>query len=182
MSLHEIVLPETKPETEWVRGRALQKVSPIYSHARLQGLIGAALMDWADAGEHGRAGTDWRFRVAPPGKIVRPLVPDVAYLSFATLPRDASPAAYEVPLGSPTVAVEILSPDDRPRDVADKIDTYLCAGSAAVVVVDPIRTTFAVHDPNQPVPRLVSPPETFTHPALPGFALDLAALFARARR
>ena len=25
MSLHEIVLPETKPETEWVRGRALQK-------------------------------------------------------------------------------------------------------------------------------------------------------------
>jgi hypothetical protein len=26
MSLHEIVLPETKPETEWVRGRPLAKV------------------------------------------------------------------------------------------------------------------------------------------------------------
>ncbi len=36
MSLHEIVLPETKPETEWVRGRALQKVSPRYRHARCQ--------------------------------------------------------------------------------------------------------------------------------------------------
>jgi hypothetical protein len=28
MGIHEIVLPETKPETEWVLGRALQKVSP----------------------------------------------------------------------------------------------------------------------------------------------------------
>jgi hypothetical protein len=27
MSLQEIVLPETKPETEWVRGRALQFVA-----------------------------------------------------------------------------------------------------------------------------------------------------------
>jgi hypothetical protein len=35
MSLHEIVLPETKPETEWVRGRALQKVSPTLRHDAL---------------------------------------------------------------------------------------------------------------------------------------------------
>jgi Uma2 family endonuclease len=35
MALHEIVLPETKPETEWVRGRPLQKVSPQRTHSRL---------------------------------------------------------------------------------------------------------------------------------------------------
>ena len=28
-ALREIVLPETKPETEWLRGRAVQKVSPL---------------------------------------------------------------------------------------------------------------------------------------------------------
>jgi Uma2 family endonuclease len=28
MSLNEIVLPETKPETEWILGRPVQKVSP----------------------------------------------------------------------------------------------------------------------------------------------------------
>jgi uncharacterized repeat protein (TIGR03803 family) len=33
MPLHEIVLPETKPETEWVCGRALQKVSPQRTHS-----------------------------------------------------------------------------------------------------------------------------------------------------
>jgi len=47
MALPEIVLPETKPETEWVSGRALQKVSPTRTHGRLQLLLGAALDAWA---------------------------------------------------------------------------------------------------------------------------------------
>jgi Uma2 family endonuclease len=179
MSLHEIVLPSTKPETEWVRGRALQKVSPTYSHASLQALIASALRDWADAGDHGRVGTEWRFRVAPPGEIVRPLVPDIGYLSYATLPREASATEFEVPLGAPTVAVEILSPDDRVRDVAHKIATYLAAGGAAVVVVDPNGATLAVHDSEGT--RSLSAGDTFAHGALPGFGLDISALFERAR-
>jgi Uma2 family endonuclease len=179
MSLHEIVLPETKPETEWVRGHALQKVSPTYSHARLQALICCALSEWAEAGGYGRVGPEWRFRVAPPGEMVRPFVPDIAYLAYATLSRDASPADFEVPLGAPTVAVEILSPDDRPHDVAHKIATCLAAGSAAVVVVDPIGATFAVHDHRGA--RSLSAGDSFTHDALPGLVLDIAVLFERAR-
>jgi Uma2 family endonuclease len=180
MSLHEIVLPETKPETEWVRGRALQKVSPIYSHARLQTLIASMLSDWADAADLGRVGTEWRFRVAPPGEIVRPLVPDVAYLSYEALPRDAAPEAYEVPLGAPTVAVEVLSPDDRPRDLAHKIRVYLAAGSAAVIVVDPPTATIDVHDRGGT--HRYRAGDTIAHDALPGFELDVRRLFERARR
>jgi hypothetical protein len=37
MSIHEIVLPETKPETAWILGRAVRKVSPFRTHALLQG-------------------------------------------------------------------------------------------------------------------------------------------------
>ncbi len=180
MSLHEIVLPETKPETERVRGRALQKVSSIYSHARLQTLIASMLSDWADAGDLGRVGTEWRFRVAPPGEIVRPLVPDVAYLSYEALPRDAAPEAYEVPLGAPTVAVEVLSPDDRPRDLAHKIRVYLAASSAAVIVVDPSGATIDVHDRNGTHRHRAG--DVLTHAALPGFELDVRRLFERARR
>ncbi|HTJ28718.1 MAG TPA: Uma2 family endonuclease [Candidatus Limnocylindria bacterium] len=179
MALHEIVLPETTPETEWVRGRPLQKVSPTYDHARLQGLLFTALDAWADAGTLGRVATEWRFRVAPPNAIVRPLVPDVAFLSYADLPADAPREAVQVPLGAPTVAVEILSPDDRAADVADKIATYLAAGTAAVLVVDPSDETIAVHDGTPHVRRVR---ETLTHAALPGFTLDVAALFARAKR
>jgi Uma2 family endonuclease len=89
MALHEIVLPETTPETEWVRGRALQKVSPTYDHAVLQRLLATQIGAWSDAGVHGRVGTEWRFRIAPPGEIVRPFVPDVGFITYEALPLDA---------------------------------------------------------------------------------------------
>ena len=177
VSLHEIVLPETKPETEWVRGRALQKVSPTYDHAILQRLLSSALGDWADAGGHGRVGPEWGFRVAPPGAVARPLVPDVGYLSYAVLPQDVDRDLLQVPLAAPTVAIEILSPDDRMPDVADKITTYLAAGTSAVVVVDPRTRTVAVHD--EAGTRTLHTGDALTHPALPGFSLDLAAMFSR---
>ena len=177
--MHEIVLPETKPETEWVRGRALQKVSPTYSHAVLQRLLATAFGAWADEGERGRVGTEWRFRIAPPGEVVRPLVPDVSFMAYADLPIDAPRSAIELPLGAPTVAVEILSPDDRRADVEDKIATYLRAGTRLVVVVDPNREAVHVHDGAR---RTLHAGEALTHDALPGFALDVGALFARAQR
>jgi Uma2 family endonuclease len=179
MALHEIVLPETKPETEWVRGRAVQKVSPTYDHAVLQRLLATRIGAWSDDGGHGRVGTEWRFRVAPPGEIVRPLVPDVGFLSYEALPADAPHDIVQVPLAAPTVAVEILSPDDRTPDVEHKIATYLRAGTSAVIVVDPQRQTIAVHGEDITVLRAG---DVLTHPALPGFALDVGDLFARAMR
>jgi Uma2 family endonuclease len=180
MSIHEIVLPETKPETEWVRGRALQKVSPKFRHGSLQGLLFMALRTWADAGAHGRVAIEWRFRVAPPGKIVRPLVPDVGYLSYDALPADAPDDVVDTPLGSPTVAVEVLSPGDRRADVDHKISTYLAAGTEAVIVVDPLVETVAVHDKAKI--RVLRAGDALSHGALPGFTLDVADLFARAKR
>ena len=178
MSLHEIVLEETKPETEWVRGRALQKVSPTYRHALCQRRLAAALGAWAEEGGHGRVGTEWRFRVTPPGEVTRPLVPDVAYLSYGTLGRNAPLEELDVPRLAPTVAIEILSPDDREIDVLDKVQTYRAAGTVAVLVVDPAHESATVRDVTGV--RTVRPPERLVHAALPGFSLDLAALFSLA--
>jgi Uma2 family endonuclease len=173
----EIVLPETKPETEWVRGRALQKVSPTYRHSALQSLFVIALHPWAEG--RGRVATEWRFRVAPPGEIVRPLVPDVSYLSYDRLGPEADDAA-QVPLGAPSVAVEILSPDDRARDVRDKVATYLRAGTDAVIVVDPKTETIRAESGNG-VTRF-GLGEIVTHWSLPEFHLDVSDYFARAKR
>lgn len=180
MSLHEIFLPHTKPETEWVRGRALRKMNPTYSHARLQALIVMAFTEWADAGHHGRVGPEWRFRVTPADGPTRPLVPDVAYLSYDALPSDALPDAFEVPYAAPTVAVEIHSPDDRPNDLRDKIRTYLAAGSSVVIVVDPLSRTFEAFDASGRHTYVAG--GVFSHDALPEFALDIDNLFMRASR
>src|SRR5262249_31954960 len=154
----EIVLPATTPETEWVRGRALQKVSPTYRHARLQMLLATALGRWA--ADRGRVGTEWRFRVNPPGSVIRPLVPDVAYLSYDRVPR-ADDAAAQVPLGSPDIAVEVLSPDDRKPDVREKVGTYLAAGCLLVMVVHPDKEQIVAIDDGPP--RRFKRGDIFTH-------------------
>ncbi len=122
MSQTEIILPETKPETEWVRGRPLQKVSPQRTHSLLQVALAMQIGRWAE--RRGEIGTEWRFRVAPPGEVRRPLVPDVSYVSNERL-RPLTDAEIEIPPLAPDVAVEILSPDDRRIDIDDKISVYL---------------------------------------------------------
>ncbi len=177
MAQYEIVLPETKPETEWVRGRPLQKVSPQRTHARLQGALMMQLDRWA-AGR-GEVGPEWRFRVAPPGEVRRPLVPDVAYVSNERL-RPLSDQELESPPLAPDVAVEILSPDDRRTDVDDKVDVYLRAGSSLVIVVDSARRAVELHDGARTV-RL-DEFGTIEHAALPGFLYPVRELFAVLRR
>lgn len=119
MALEEIVLPITDPETEWVRGRALQKMSPKRNHARVQLAFGSALANWARG--RGEVGTEWRFRIAVPGEARRPLVPDIAFVAFDRL-RGLGEDDVQTPAFAPNVAVEVLSPGDDPRDTADKVD------------------------------------------------------------
>ena len=177
MAQYEIVLPETKPETEWVRGRPLQKVSPQRTHSRLQGALTMQLDRWA-AGR-GEVGPEWRFRVAPPGEVRRPLVPDVAYVSNERL-RPLSDTELEIPPLAPDVAAEILSPDDHRIDVDDKIDVYLRAGSSLAIVVDPQQHAIELHDREKTV-RL-DEAGTIEHWALPEFSYPVRELFSVLRR
>ncbi|MFZ0364918.1 MAG: Uma2 family endonuclease [Candidatus Cybelea sp.] len=177
MSIREIVLPETEPETEWVRGRPLQKVSPQRTHSLLQGALTMQLNRWAHG--RGEAGPEWRFRVAPPGEVRRPLVPDVAYVSDERL-RPLSDEELEVPPLAPDISVEILSPDDRRVDIDSKIDVYLRAGSLLVIVVDPQSRAVELHDRDKMV-RL-DENGIVEHWALPQFWYPVRELFAVLRR
>ncbi len=71
-----------------------------------------------------------------PGGNVRS--PDVSFVARGRFPNDE-----QVPEGfgdlAPDLAVEVLSPDDRSRDVLDKVGEYLQAGVRLVLVVDPKR-------------------------------------------
>jgi Uma2 family endonuclease len=173
MATADIVLENTEPETEWVRGRALQKMSPTRSHSLLQGALSSALREWA--GSRGEVGPEWRFRVAPPGEPARPLVPDVAYVAVERL-KGLTGGDLEVPRLTPDVVVEILSPGDRRVDVDDKIATYLAAGAALIIVVDPKARTLELHDPSAVV--TLAEGQSLTHVALPGFELSVGKLFA----
>lgn len=168
-----IKLPEAKPAFEWVNGRALQKVSPKQRHGLAQLRFAAALDLWAQATGSGTVATEWRFHIQPPGEIRRPLVPDVAFLSYARLPYREM-RAVEEPTIAPDAVVEVLSPDDRRADVDDKVRVYLAAGTRVVFLVDPKTETVTACDERG---RCQIQTSFIQHSALPGFKLKIKALF-----
>jgi Uma2 family endonuclease len=177
MSIHEIVLPETKPETEWILGRAVQKTGGTTTHAVLQGAFSIVLAEWARG--RGEVGISWRFRVAPPGEIRRPLAPDVAYVSIERL-RPLKGFDSECPPFAPDVPVEILSPDEPLEHIEHKTDVYLAAGSSLVIIVDPAKRSMCVHDANGV--HELGGHDVLSHAALPGFSLPLEPYFAKVDR
>jgi Uma2 family endonuclease len=173
MSLHEIVLPETKPETEWVRGRALRKMNPLRDHGRLQLALGTVLHLWAKG--RGQVATEWRFRIAPPGEMPRPLVPDIAFVRDERL-RGLTYEEAQAPSFAPDVAIEILSPGNRRLDMDDKINVFLRSGTSLVMLVHPLQRIVELHDAAEK--RVLTQTETLEHAALPEFRYPLSELFA----
>lgn len=174
--MQPIIEQQTKPASEWVFGRVVQKVSPTAKHANAQTRVAAALMAWADTNGVGRVGTEWEFRIAPPSEEFRSLVPDVAFLSYDRLGFDEEKAA-QMPAVAPNIAVEILSPNDRKRDVEEKIRVYLASGTDLVVVADPERKEVAMHDSRSV--SMLHCGDMLRHRALPEFSMAVSDIFAR---
>jgi Uma2 family endonuclease len=169
----EIVLPDAEPEFEWILGRAVQKMSPKRRHALLQGELLMRLSAWARG--HGEVGPEWRFRLEPPGEDIRPLVPDIAYLSYQRM-GDASDDDLEAPRMAPNIAVEIRSAGERQAHLDHKTLVYLTSGTDAVLIVDPLAKTIDVFDRTGSVHFAIG--DSFAHPALPGLSFTLAEVFA----
>ena len=173
--MHQILLPETKPALEWVNNRVLQKVTPRRRHALAQGCFFAALHAWARRHASGMAGTEWHFQVQPPGEISRTLVPDVAYLSYARMPKEELENT-DIAGIAPDVVVEIRSPEDLQSDIDEKVRVYLSAGSRVIFLVDPKKKIITAIDADAKT-RSFKETDSVSHPTLPGFAFPARDLF-----
>ena len=178
--MQEIVLSDSvKPALEWVNNRILQKVSPARKHAIAQGRFYSALDAWASECEAGTVGTEWRFQVAPPGEIPRSLVPDVGYLSYERMPLEEQERT-DAPSAAPDAVVEVLSADDRSKDVEEKIRVYLAAGTNVIFLVDTKSRTVEIRD--RDCRRVIGEDEFVEHCSLPGLRFIARALFDAQKR
>ncbi len=171
----ELGFPETKPAIESYRGRLIRKVSPQRRHGRLQLVIGSILAAWARA--KGEVATEWRLYLVPPRGSWSSLVPDIAYVSYKRLPRNAPAESREKPMLAPDLAIEILPPDDRSRRVAEKTELYLEFGTYAVIIVDAETRSFEVIANGGSARRF----NEGEHVVIGGFealTFDVAAIFA----
>ena len=88
--------------------------------------------------------------------------------------------AHELPKffdGVPDLAVEVMSPDDTKREVAEKVNMWLAHGTSGVWVAYPRQMTVVIHRVGQPPRTLNIGDEIRDEPLLPGFVLPLSRVF-----
>jgi Uma2 family endonuclease len=100
---------------------------------------------------------------------------DVAYYSYARLPKGPVPAGYGPEL--PELVVEVCSENDRWPGILEKVSEYLNAGVLVVVVLDPGPQVAHVFS-TQASPRRLGAEEELVLPGiLEGFAVRVQRFF-----
>ena len=102
--------------------------------------------------------------------------PDVAFISRQRLPSSAAGARGFVQ-SAPDLAVEVISPTDRPGPLRAKIAQYLESGVRMVWVVDPKHETVTVHQPGQEPLTLREGGVLDGGNVVPGFTCDIRRIF-----
>lgn len=90
---------------------------------------------------------------------------DVAFYSFARMPRGPAPDGY--PVTAPDLVIEVRSPSERWKDLHKKIGEYLDAAVGAVVVLEPEGRTAHVFSPDA-MPQRLGPEDELSVPEILG--------------
>ena len=166
-----LALPESEPPCEYFDGEVVPKVSPNADHGALAIEFGALFREWARKTEPCLVGVEIRH-ITPDGR--RVYLPDVSVTKAERLAGHERDQPMTV---TPDVVVEILSTDDRPSVIIQKIDMYLALAVPVLLVVDPDERTIREYRAERP-PRVYHEGDTLDlSPVLPGFALDVTGLF-----
>lgn len=101
---------------------------------------------------------------------------DVAFYTHARWPR--AEVGRALPPVPPDLAVEVVSPGNRPGALLGKISEYLKAGVLMVWVVDPARRSVVVYRQSEETPLVLGEGDTLENfPELPEFRCAVAEFF-----
>ncbi|MCC6317289.1 MAG: Uma2 family endonuclease [Gemmatimonadaceae bacterium] len=164
-------LPDKR--TELVRGRLIVREPAGYQHGDVAMRIGAALFEHCRGRQLGRVfAAETGFTLFRNPDTVR--APDAAFIRTERL---LAPSTRGFPELAPDLAVEVLSPDDRPGEVLEKAADWLKAGCAMVWVIDPIRQRARVYRADGSQAELARDEALDGEALLPGFTCRLDSLF-----
>jgi Uma2 family endonuclease len=168
----ELPDPEDGSQQELVRGVVITMPQPKPPHGYTCSQVAGHLWQFCQVGQLGFSVTNDTGVITERGPdTVRG--PDVAYWSFARQPT-VPESYFEV---APDLAVEVLSPSNRRKQVEEKIAEYLKAGTKLVWVLDPMDRTVTVYREPQKGTLLHSGITLDGEEVLPGFQCRVSALF-----
>jgi Uma2 family endonuclease len=146
------------------------------SHSRTVMTVGGILRDWLRTRPEPRGkiyGGEAYFRIRKdPDTNVGV---DVALSTPEQAAATGKKASYVD--GPPVLAVEVLSPHDKHRDVVEMTEEYLDCGVPLVWIVDPYEETVRVHRPGAKPVLFNTDQDLSGDPELPGFRCRVADVF-----
>jgi len=167
-------MPKGRRRYELVRGELFVMESAGIEHGRVAAVVAGALL------EHVRRVGGGIVLAAETGFIIERdpdtvRAPDASFISQERYDRVGPTTKYWS--GAPDFAIEVLSPEDRPGKVREKLREWLAAGTVAVVVLDPAARTATVHR-QESEPRVHDLGERLDlSDAVPDFRPTVAELF-----
>lgn len=166
-------MPDDDFRYELVEGRLI-RMSPTGSvHGLIASRLAAALTTWVEQHDLGWVFVETGFHLAVDPDTVR--APDVSFVAKHRILSGGIPRAYWQ--GAPDLAIEVLSPDDSPAEMDEKVREYLGRGTQAVWVVDPDARTVIIHASDRPPKTLKEPESIDGGLVVPGFRCSLAQIF-----
>ncbi len=166
-----MALPDNGKRYELVDGKLVEMSGPSFEHGDVILRLSGYLFNYQTNNAVGKAVSGATFELNPKNGPV----PDIAFVSAGRLPtgldrRKAFP-------GPPDLAVEVMSPSDKWKDVVDKVRRYLQAGVKLVWIIDPFDQNVYVYNLNQQKKVLYIQDELDGEDVLPGFKLLVKTLF-----
>jgi Uma2 family endonuclease len=167
-------LPDDHHRHELVAGCVVSEPPASFRHGDVAAELFRRLIEFVRTRALGRVvSTETGFLLARNPDTVR--APDVAFVSNASIERAGRFRGFFP--GPPDLAVEVLSPSERPRDVHAKVADYLAAGCRRVWVVDVAERRVRVHH-SLLRPSILEEPDTLEgDEVLPGLRIPVARLF-----
>ena len=137
-----LALAEDHRRHELVAGFMVSEPPASFRHGDIAAEVFVRLSEFVRRRDLGRVvSTETGFLLARDPDTVR--TPDVSFVCQTRMARAGSFKGFFP--GPPDLAVELLSPNERPADVHAKIGDYLAAGARLVWVIDPSRREVRVH-------------------------------------
>ena len=160
-------LPETKPASQYINGKIIQKSMPKGRHSRLQSKLCAVINQVTEEQQIAYAFPELRCTFGD-----RSIVPDIAVFQWNHIPFTTDgevPDNFEL---HPDWTIEILSPEQKPNKVIGNILHCLQHGCQLGWFVDPDDRSILIFLPNQQ-PELLQGGACL--PLLAGIELELTA-------
>ncbi len=156
---------------ELVRGRVVREPRPHWGHLTAQSRLFARLVSFVEKHALGFAGVEGGFLLERNPDSVRG--PDVLFVRRERL-GETDPDRW--PDFGPDLAVEILSPSNRPGKMAEKVAQYFAAGTRLAWVIDPRKRTAKIYRPGREVRVLHEQDDLDGEDVVPGFRCRVAEL------